>query len=270
MRRIAVFALLSTSLAACGGSDRGGRGYVVVVARDANMNPNEGRDAEESAGDANQTGGTDAGLPGDANDPQPGDAQNFPDAWSPPDAGFEDAETFPDAWSPPDAGRIDAGRPDGGRPDMGFPDLGIPFPPADAGRPDTGLSDSGTPPAYQTTVSLVAPSLSQVTLDLIPPVDADPLTYSVELSYDNVGPGSQNISITNVNVVALIFPLQDFQAGPAHNAPVGITTHTVSKIAGTGQALSAPETYCGLPAIILLEFSNGQQIQDIGLVNCIQ
>jgi hypothetical protein len=282
MRASSVLSLLSLSLplvlAACGGNDRGGRGYVVVVARDGN-NVNEGRDAgedgstdnpREDAGD--RPNDNDASTePFDARDePRPDATEGFPDAWSPEDVGFADAAGFMDASGPPDSGRFDAGRPDTGPSDSGFPDIGFPFPPGDAGRPDTGSnSDSGTPPQFQTTVSM-NPGTSQVVLNLIPPVAADPLSFTAELFYDNVGPGSQNISIININVMALIFPVQDFVAGPAHNAPVGSSSRVVNKVAGTGQPVSAPETYCGFPAIVLIDFSNGQSLQDFGSVTCLQ
>src|SRR5213075_1953107 len=135
-----------------------------------------------------------------------------------------------------DAGVADTGRPDTGPSDTSLPDFGIPFP-SDAGLPDTGPSDTGTPPAQQTTVSLVM-STSQVLLDLNPPIAADPLHFSLDLTYDNVGPGSENISITSVNVMSLFTPLQTFLAGPAHNAPVGTSMQTVTKTPGSGSAIS--------------------------------
>lgn len=266
--------LAACGLAGCGGSDRGGRGYVVIVPRDGSTNTGErdgGEEGREDASDDPQRGdGSSEGWP-DAR-------ETFEDAWSPPDAGggvedargFPDASGFPDAFVPPDAGIADAGRPDSGGPrDGGFPDLGFPFPPQDAGRPDTGNSDSGVPPAFQTTVSIVTGS--QITLNLVPPVAPDPLSYTAELGYDNIGPGSQNISIVNVNVNAIIVPVQDFVAGPAHNAPVGFSSQVVSKAAGTGTPLSSPSVLCQIPiAQVTIDFSNGQQLSDIAFVTCVQ
>jgi len=121
---------------------------------------------------------------------------------------------------------------------------------------------------FQTTVSMT-PGTSQVVLDLNTPVAPDPLTFTVDLTYDNVGPGAQVISITNVHVDALIFPIQDFDAGPDHNAPVGNSMQTVNKIAGSGMPISSPSTYCSLPAIVTIDFSNGQQLSDFGVTTCI-
>lgn len=276
--RVAVVLSCLVLLAACGGNDRGGRGYVVIVPRDGSMNNNGGRDGgeegQEDAGRDPQRGdGSSEGWP-DAREnfedaSSEGDVGGgFPDARTFPDAGFPDASGFPDATAPADTGIFDAGRPDSGGRDSGFPDIGFPFP-TDAGRPDSGVGDTGTPPAFQTTVSIVTGSM--VTLNLAPPVAPDPLSYEVELGYDNIGPGSQNISIVNVNVNAIIVSVQDFVASPAHNAPVGFSSRVVTKAAGTGTPISNPQLICQLPvASITIDLSNGQQLTDVALVNCVQ
>lgn len=266
--RVSSFPLILLVLAACGGNDRDGRNYVIL--RDSSVSRPDAVEPQEDASEDDEAGVGDRGV-FDAGEDEtfdadgPRDADGFPDARTFPDAGFPDANNPP----PFDAGRPDIGVPgfpdasgpfDAGRPDAGRPD---------AGRPDSGQTDSGTPPAFQTTVSLT-PGTAFVTLNLQPPVAADPLSFSSELTYDNVGPGSQVISVTNVEVSAIILPIQTFVAGPAYNAPVGFTTNTISKSPGTAAAITAPETYCGLPAIVYIDLSNGQQLTDISVVSCVQ
>jgi hypothetical protein len=257
--------LILTAVSACG-NDRDGRNYIIL--RDSSVGRPDAIEMFDDSGlPINRDGGIDDGntnIP-DA-DPRDGE-ETFPDAQE------RDASGFPDANGPHDSGRPDLGVPsfpdagrDAGLPfDAGRPDAGRP----DSGQWDSGQPDSGTPPQFQTTVTLT-PGTSLVTMNLQPPVQPDPLSFSAELTYDNIGPGSQLISITNVSLSVIVITLQDFVAGPAYNAPVGFTTHTVSKAPGTAAAISIPETYCGFPMIVTIDFSNGAQATDITTITCVQ
>src|SRR5262249_39764773 len=114
MRALVVFTIFAVATAACG-SDRNGRGYVVVVPRDGST----GGGGRGARGEGNEDGGV-----RDGEEPDPFDARGQWDAgepWQP------DAESFLDAEEPwqPDAETF----PDASRPDTGRPDLGIPNPP---------------------------------------------------------------------------------------------------------------------------------------------
>jgi hypothetical protein len=266
--RIAIFMpLLAAAIAACGGG-RERRGYVVVVPQDGG--PTEGRDSGREGGrDAEDRPIENDGGIRDSSEEVRDAGEGFPDAEESPDA-----EEFPDTGrpdngipdtGPPDTGRIDTGIPDVGWPDFGFPDSGR----SDTGTLDSGTPDSGAPPQFQTTVSFVTGTLL-VSMNLVPPVASDPLSFGAELQYDNVGPGSQTISVASASVQLLFFSTHTFAVGPAHVAAVGVTTRAVSKTPGSGSAISAPETYCDLPVIATLDLSNGQQISDFTVLNCIR
>ncbi|MCK6546702.1 hypothetical protein L6R52_12700 [Myxococcota bacterium] len=253
--------LFAATLAACGTPDRNNGGFRVVerrdsgIPRDAATAPDAGSEAPdagfagEDAGEGFDVwvGDEDAGVPDTG--PQRPDA-TFPDATF-PDASWPDA-SIPDTGPRRDAGGFDAGNNpwDGGLPI--WPDGGV-------------MTDGGV--NYQTNVSILS---STAVINLQPPVAADPLTYTVQLQYDNSGPGSETISVVNASV-SLIVITQNFQMGPPHTAPVGSSQRTVAKIPGTADTgLSFPDLLCaGLPAIVTIELSNGALLSDLPQITCV-
>lgn len=258
---------LAAALAACGAPDRSNGGFRVVERRDSGVFADaagsnvDGSTSEHDAGfDVDDAGALDAWLGDDVGERDGG--TTFPDAET-PDSG---TPTFPDA-SWPDASWPDANVPDTGpRRDAGPFDAGTP---RDSGLPifpDGGvMTDGGV--SYQTNVAILS---STAVINLQPPVAADPLSYSVQLEFDNSGPGSENLSVVSASV-SLIVITQNFQMGPSHNAPVGVSQRTIAKIPGTADtALTFPDLLCaGLPAFVTIELSNGVVLTDLPQISCV-
>lgn len=249
--------------------------------------------------DTSRPGGADASAAADAS--ATADTGETTDAEGPADLGAAvdagettDAGVATDAGFPTDSGTLDLGIEDIGGPGVdvgvgfdagfpgrdggGFPDLGLNF---DGSFPDLGLSFDGSFPGFdagavQTNVSII-PGTASLYLDLMPPVDPDPVRFSVELRYENAGPGDELISVTSARVTALSASVglfqQTFMMRPDHMAPVGTSSKTISKTPGSGSVgLPNPQTWCAAPpqGIVRLELSNGRSVFELVPIQCVQ
>lgn len=240
----------------------------------------EGRSGRPGGPQNPMTSTRDRGVSNDAE--ESGDAGDDPfDAFGDRDFGFEerDAETGQD-FGFPDAGFRDAESP----PDFGFPDQGFPdafafdaMPPRDSGIgpdafvPDFGVPpfDSGTPvdagpPAFQTTVSVTA---SQLILS------GGNTEYTATFNYDNIGPGSQTISVVTARVDWIQGSLQTFSLAPSsHVASVGSTQRNVATVPGSQSPpvdVLFEQFVCALGiTTVYLEFSNGQTLTELTTLQC--
>jgi len=257
MRR-PVFSLLAISLACSAdirpphGGGGGGAGAADATARDV---------AAADALDLDQ-GLADAGLEDAALE----------------DAGLEDAGFTPDALDP-DLGFLDAQRAEIGGLDLGignrdvsFPEAGgfdLSFPSFDGSWPEIGgLFDGG---AVQTTVRLVPGSVS-VWLNLQPPVAMDPLFFTAEASFNNVGAADEQISfpVARLSILAGGLMQHSFVVEPDHLAPVGQSTKMIMKRAGSGMGTFAtPSMLCNATALLRIEVSNGQLLFEPVTVTCV-
>jgi hypothetical protein len=255
-------------------------------------------DTGRPSGGGGGGGGSDASASADA---APADDAASQDSGGPADLGTAidageamDTGSPIDAGLPPDTGAFDAGLEDVGGPGVdvglgfdagfpgfdggGFPDFGLNF---DGSFPDLGLSFDGSFPGFdagavQTSVSVI-PGTASLYLDLMPPVDPDPVRFSVELRYENVGPSDELITVTSARVTALSASVglfqQTFMMRPDHLAPVGTSSKTISKTPGSGSVgLPNPQTWCSAPpqGVVRLELSNGRSVFELVPIQCVQ
>jgi len=282
-------AALVLSVVACGESGRvpldAGPGPDATAA-DAQADAGQGDDAAVEF---------DAGMPdsGPAADASALDA-GMPDSGTAPDAAAPDA-TVPDSGSAADAGPLDSGMPDlGPAPDATVPDLGIPFPdaglPNDGSLPDLGipfpdggflndgslpdlgipfpdggfLNDGGLPDlgimlpdgGVATTVTILQANAS---LNLMPAVPADPLIVQVDLQITNPGNAPETLTVTDASLIGLsiqsVFTVDVMGGGTSIVAPPGQSQDQLTKVAGSGSALSMPQSACGTPAFLVINIS---------------
>jgi hypothetical protein len=220
--------------------------------RRSNNNPPESTDPNEREPEASQDASREPEESRDAGrEPDPEDAGRPNEEIA--DAGF----FFFDAEPPFDAGFRDADVPDVGFRDAGFRDA-TPAPP-DASPPDAGRLE-------QTMVSFV-PGTAVIR------TDGTDLEFQATLEYDNVGPGSETISVVSAAATYVIGgTMQIFSVGPAHAAPVGLSQRPVEKIPGTGDRALDPLTLqfvCALQLVgVELELSNGLLVTEIATLDC--
>ena len=251
---------------------------IAVGCQDRTLTPGPGSGQDATSNDGAQT----TGDSGEAKDSGPAITDDtgvatdtgHVDTGAIVDSGFADSGVELDG-----GGSIDTGIPGGTDAGNGDRDGGFGF---DIPRFDFGGGFfDGTLPSFdgafprfdggvvQTDVTM--PNGGRVLLDLMPPVDPDPLRFSAELVFDNSGAAPEMISITNARVFSAIpFFAQDFQVEPDHLAPIGVSMKMVMKAAGSGSANPMdPMALCNTSALLTLEVSNGQRIVDLITVTCV-
>jgi|GEM_PF-6517927 len=193
-----------------------------------------------------------------------------------------------------DVGVIDAGEVlsdsgsiafDGGLPrrDGSFPSFDGSLPSFDGSFPSFDGSfpsfDSGAGNQSQTVVSFSTTSTTQVTLNLMPIVAADPISVSISLDFNNSGTTPELITFTQVTLIMTGqasggFPtpfLQRFSIGPGYLATPGQSSKTFFKATGSGSPnmVTDPMQFCNQTFIVTLILTNGQTLFQQGTSQCV-
>ena len=161
--------------------------------------------------------------------------------------------------------------------DRSFPSFDGSLPSFDGSLPSF---DSGSGNQSQTVVSFSTTSTTQVTLNLMPIVAADPIAVSVPLDFNNSGTSAEMIGFTQATVIMTgqatggLPPLpfvQRFSLGAGYMASPGQSSKTFLKVNGSGNpgTVTDPMQYCNQTFTLTLILDNGQYLFRQGTAQCV-